>query len=71
MQTKTTKDETCSDVGGRVDPLVSPQIIQLLMTPNDATWQGVLIGLGSDGVTYVCGPSGRWETYIPPLGYAS
>ena len=53
-----------------VNNIVSPNIIQLLMAPNDATWQGVLLGLGNDGVTYVCGKSGRWEPYIPPLGYA-
>lgn len=64
------KDKTGPLSTVAVDPLVSPQIIQLLMTPNDATWQGVLIGLGNDGVTYVCGTSGRWEKYIPPIGYA-
>ena len=44
-----------------------PRIIQVLVAPNDATWQGALLGLGSDGVTYVCGASGRWENYIPAL----
>lgn len=50
-----------------LNSLVSPQIIQLLITPNDATWQGRLLGLGSDGATYEAGTSGRWEPIIPPL----
>jgi len=48
---------------------IDPKIIQLLLTPNDETWQGVLLGLDSDGVTYVCGTSGRWEPLIRPLNY--
>lgn len=43
------------------------KIIQLLKTENDAKWQGRLLGLGDDGVTYECGPVGRWEEFIPPL----
>lgn len=42
------------------------KIIQLLMTPNDSTWQGVLLGLGDDGVTYHC-QTGTWKPYIPAL----
>jgi hypothetical protein len=43
------------------------KIVQLLMTPNDARWQGTLLGLSSDGETYHCN-SGYWEPYIPKLG---
>jgi hypothetical protein len=46
----------------------SPQIIQLLIAPNDSTWQGVLLGLGDNGVTHHC-QTGHWEPYIPTLGY--
>jgi len=51
------------------DALTAPRIVQLLISPNDACWQGVLLGLGSDGVTYHC-KTGHWEPYIPELGYA-
>ena len=46
----------------------SPRIVQLLMTPQDATWQNRLIGLGSDGVTYSVNYKGFWEPFVPPLG---
>lgn len=42
------------------------KIIQLLMTPNDSAWQGVLLGLGDNGVTYHC-QTGTWKPYIPPI----
>jgi hypothetical protein len=45
----------------------APRIVQLLMTPNDARWQGTLLGLSSDGETYHCN-SGYWEPYVPKLG---
>lgn len=44
------------------------RIVQLLMSPQDATWQNRLLGLGSDGVTYELSPDGFWEPFIPPLG---
>ena len=46
-----------------------PRIIQLLITPNNSTWQSILLGLGNDGVTYRCGHYGTWEPYIPPVKY--
>ena len=67
MTKETTKPEATTDQSAPVDALVRPRIIQLLMTPNDATWQGNLLGLGSDGATYFAAASGRWEPYIPPL----
>jgi len=36
------------------------------MSPNDSLWQGVLLGLGDDGVTYHC-QGDTWQPYIPPL----
>ena len=36
------------------------------MTPNDAAWQGVMLGLGDNGVTYHC-QTGTWKPYIPPI----
>ena len=47
-----------------------PKIVQLILTPNDSIWQGVLLGLGDDGATYYCDKSGRWAEYIPPIGPA-
>jgi hypothetical protein len=44
----------------------TPRIIQLLMSPNDSVWQGVLLGLGDDGTTYHC-QGDTWQPYIPPL----
>jgi hypothetical protein len=46
----------------------SPRIVQLLMTPQDQTWQNRMIGLGSDGVTYSVNHKGFWEPFVPPLG---
>ena len=51
--------------------IVNTKIVQLLIAPNDETWQGVILGLGDDGVTYSVGQSGKWESYIPPVGYNS
>ena len=45
----------------------TPKIIQLLMTPQDSTWQNSLLGLGSDGVTYRLNSNGFWEAFVPPL----
>ena len=47
--------------------LCTPKIVQLLLCHNDNQWQGRLLGLGSDGVTYECGPKGAWVPFIPPL----
>jgi len=47
----------------------SAKIVQILIAPNDSTWQGVMLGLGDDGVTYHC-KTGHWEPYIPQLGYS-
>jgi len=45
----------------------SPKIIQILIAPNDATWQGILLGLGDDGVTYQVGTGTKWEPMIPTI----
>lgn len=44
----------------------TPKIIQLLMCRNDNVWQGALLGLGDDGVTYHC-QSGTWQHCIPKI----
>lgn len=46
------------------------KIIQLVATENDVTWQGRLLGLGDNGVTYVVNGRGRWEEFIPGVDYA-
>ena len=64
MSDETKKTERPSDT---LNLLVSPQIVQILIAPNDNIWQGRLIGLGSNGVTYEVGSSGKWEPIIAPL----
>jgi len=38
------------------------KIIQILFSPNDSQWQGVLLGLGDDGLVYRLMPEG-WSSY--------
>lgn len=49
------------------EPTPSPKIIQILIAPNDVNWQGTLIGLGDDGVTYHAGTEWVWEPLISPI----
>ncbi|MCU0808647.1 MAG: hypothetical protein MUC53_12175 [Candidatus Contendobacter sp.] len=44
-----------------------PKIIQLILTPNDNAWQGVILGLADDGVTYVFREG--WKPYLPHIGW--
>ena len=52
-----------------IDSAEEPKIIQILIGPDSATWQGKLIGLGSDGVTYEAGADSRWHPILPNIGY--
>ena len=45
----------------------APKIIQILITPNDLMWQGILVGLGDDGITYQVGTGTKWEPMIDAL----
>ena len=63
MTTQNTKNPPESELAAAVG---SAKIIQILTTPNDALWQGRLLGLGDDGATYQCGAS-KWELIIEPL----
>lgn len=58
-----------------------PKIVQILMAPNNSTWQGALFGLGSDGIVYVQNIRNEkdeltglqrgqtfWEPAMPALG---
>ena len=47
---------------------MSVKIIQLVATNNVGGWEGVLLGLGDNGVVYEAG-TGRWKPIIPPIGY--
>lgn len=42
------------------------KIVQILVAPEDSTYQGCILGLGDDGIVYVC-PKGDacWTAYIP------
>jgi hypothetical protein len=40
------------------------KIIQILICPNNRTYQGALLGLGSDGNIYAAEPAG-WRLYYP------
>lgn len=44
-------------------PPRSLKIVQILIAPNDSTWQGALLGLGEDGHVYEAGGTG-WEPYF-------
>jgi hypothetical protein len=39
------------------------KIIQILVTPDNSTYQGKMLGLGDDGVTYYAENRG-WKTYF-------
>ena len=39
------------------------KIIQIQAMPNDEYYQGILLGLGNDGVTYVY-DKGEWSIYV-------
>jgi hypothetical protein len=39
------------------------KIVQILFAPSNATWQEMLLGLGSDGVVYV-NKDGEWKRYL-------
>ena len=43
---------------------MSVKIIQIIATPNDAHYQGAIIGLGDDGVIYLA-VNGGWEVHVP------
>ena len=42
------------------------KIVQIIVSPENSTYQGCILGLGSDGVVYFC-PKGesKWDIYIP------
>ena len=41
------------------------KIIQILLTPEDARWQGRLLGLGDDGILYESAGNSGWYPMIP------
>ena len=43
------------------------KIVQLLLTPDNHVWQGILLGLGNDGVTYALNYNNTWEPFIKSL----
>lgn len=45
-----------------------PKIIQVVVPPDNQKYQGVLLGLGDDGVVYYQNPdNGRWSECVEPL----
>tara|TARA_R110000772_G_scaffold51939_2_gene119203 strand:- start:583 stop:1053 length:471 start_codon:yes stop_codon:yes gene_type:complete len=61
-------DEECAD-SSCAAATRSPKIIQILIAPNDSTWQGILLGLGDDGITYKVGLGTDWEPMIDNIKY--
>jgi len=47
----------------------TPKIIQILATPNDPCWQGRMLGLCDNGVTYEVNHKGVWSPIIAPLSH--
>jgi len=41
------------------------KIVQIVIGPNDSTYQGALFGLGSDGAVYRANNDNRWHEYFP------
>lgn len=41
------------------------KIVQMLLCPNDTSYQGALLGLGSDGVIYRAENNNKWRVYFP------
>jgi hypothetical protein len=46
---------------------IAPKITQLLLTPNDSTWQGALLGLADNGAAYRADHSEGWILWINPI----
>lgn len=42
----------------------APKIIQLLLTPNDSNWQGMLLGLADNGDTYRLDHADGWVIWF-------
>jgi len=45
----------------------NPTIVKFQAMPNDACWQGVVLGLGDDGVLYMSEHDengSRWSVYV-------
>lgn len=63
-------EETNSGTGAdRRASVCSPKIVQILIAPNDSTWQGRMMGLDSNGAVYSVNPDGKWEPFVPPLNF--
>lgn len=41
------------------------KIVQIIICPNDYTYQNALLGLGSDGAIYKAESDNRWHKYFP------
>lgn len=50
-------------ISQREDKEEEVKIIQLLITPNNSIWQGQLLGLGSNGITYIM-ENNKWVPVI-------
>lgn len=47
------------------------KIIQILVAPENSTYQGSILGLGDDGVVYFCAKADTfWQVYIPAIAKA-
>ena len=41
------------------------KIVQILVAPNNSEYQGIMLGLGSDGVVYRADSDNKWHIYLP------
>lgn len=37
-----------------------PKIIQIVVTENNSVWQGIILGLGDDGIVYTLNHKNEW-----------
>lgn len=60
------EDDTRSPVKKHPTKEYKPKLIQILIGPENAKWQGKLIGLADNGAVYVC-VNGDWALYCESI----
>ena len=52
-------------MGAGKECVLKVKIVQVIIAPDNSAYQGVLLGLGSDGVIYHANNDSRWHVYFP------